>query len=150
MGQHIGKKYNIEIKSGGILNIYSLNYDQMCFVHDLISYYKLRIPESNNKIKYISLCGIKDLIIKKKSTNQTEVMKLLHVYYVDTDNKSSKCHIPEYNDPQRGHTHMFCTMKNSLLSSDLEAYGIIPSSDATIIHYNMNHFNWEIIQTSDI
>jgi hypothetical protein len=150
MGQHIGKKYNIKIKSGGILNIYSLDYDQMCFVHDLISYYKLRISESNNKMTYISLRGIKDLIINKKSVSQTEVMKLLHVYYVDTDNKSLKYQIPEYNDPQKGYTHMFCTMANSLLASDLEKYGIIPSSDSTIIHYNMDNFNWEIIQTSDI
>ena len=149
MGKYIGSKYNINIKSGGILNIYSLDYDQMCFVHNLISHYKTSIPETNNKIKYISLHGIKDLIISKKS-GQTEIMKLLHVYYVDTDNKSSKKDIPAFNNPQKGHTHMLCTMKYSSLSDDLEAFGIIPSSDATIIHYNMDNFNWELIQTSDI
>jgi hypothetical protein len=36
MGNNLGDRYNIKIENGGVLAIYSLNYDQMCFVHDLV------------------------------------------------------------------------------------------------------------------
>lgn len=157
MGQGMGKKYGIQIESGGILNLYSLDYDDMCFVQELVSLHKKQIPESNRSIKYISLKGIKDLIVTHKN-GSSSIMKLLHMFYINVDNASldrlndDQVEIEPiiYDKPMKGYTHMFCTLKGSELSKDLETFSILPSSTATIIHYNMKYFNWEIIQTCDI
>ena len=159
MGQHLGTKYNINIKSGGILNLYSLDYDKMTFVHNIVG---LRKSEScsldSNTFRYISLGGIKDLIVKKKdcnNNNDNKPLQLLHLCYIDADNihdniKRINKNMFKSEYPVKGFTHMFCTPAGSILSNDLEQFNIHPDSTATIIQYGMNDFNWEIIQTCDI
>lgn len=150
MGQHLGQRNGINIVTGGNLNIYSLSYKDMMFVHELIVLYKkTKFCKGSVNVRYISLKNIKDLIIKKKN-NVTHTMKLLHMHYLDNDNADQSIDGKYYNKPIKKHTHMFCTHSNSKLAKDLATFSINPTSTATIIHYNMNNYNWEMIQTCDI
>lgn len=149
MGKGMGQRYGIDIESGGTLYLYSLDYDQMCFVHDLVEWHKTSIRGVDKTISYVSLKGIKDLVITSNDES-TYVMKLLHVSYIDAKNTSSDTNGTSFSTPLIGYTHMFCTHKNSELVQDLKQFNILPSSTAQIIHYNMDQFDWEIIQTCDI
>ncbi|VBB18715.1 hypothetical protein YASMINEVIRUS_1247 [Yasminevirus sp. GU-2018] len=164
MGRHIGDKYNVNVQSGGILNIYSLNFEQMTFVHDLVVFSKASTcavdRRSDNiesiKIAYVSMTGTKDLIVKKRRTGEEAPLKLLHLYYVEADNisdtfrESRGSRVKFSFAPLKDHTHMFCTPSDSSLAQDLASFDVYPSSTATIIHHAMNDFNWELIQTCDI
>ena len=69
MAKHMGNKYGVNIEYGGTLNIYTVDYDSMCNLHNLICIHK------KQQIKYISLNGIKDLIIKNKKKNYKQYYK---------------------------------------------------------------------------
>lgn len=157
MGQHLGRKNNIDINSGGVLNIYLLDFTTMLYVHSLVLFLKGKSCSLNtSEIRYISLKDIKDLIVKNSETSNESSLDLLHLHYVDatninddiTTNVNDKLFKSDY--PVENHTHMFCTLSNSELATDLAHYDIYPSSTATIIHHDMNTFNWELIQTCDI
>jgi hypothetical protein len=153
MGQHMGNKNNITINSEGVLNIYSLNYDTMIFIHKLVIFLKGKSCSLNpTSFQYISLEGVKNLIIKNSSTGIESPLKLLHLHYIDADNVQNNIDqkLFKSDEPIKNHTHMFCTLNNSQLSIDLAKFNIHPSSTATIIHHDMDTFNWEIIQTCDI
>jgi hypothetical protein len=137
IAKHIGSHYNISINNAGILNIYSLPFEKIIIIDKIIKKYK-----SENKIGYFSLDGIKNLLIK--NNNNIEIMKLVHLCY----NKNNEENI--YYEPLVGYTHMFCTLKTSVLTKFLESCDIKPSATATIISYNMENFNWEFVQTCDI
>jgi hypothetical protein len=146
IGQHIGKKYGINVEHGGMLNIYSLDYETMKIIEDLVILYKSsKNNVRENKIKYVSLENVKDLIIKKPNGTMNK-MKLLHMMYLDAVTECGKIMCR----PIEGYQHMFCTKNNSILTDDLAKLNIFPMSTATIIQYDMDDFNWELIQTCDI
>ncbi len=148
MAKHMGKKFGINVESGTILNIYSLDFIKISSVEKLILSCKNKANNTNYKqMSYLSSEGIKDIIVKVNNT--TSNMNLLHLYYFSSDcenNNFSKY----YNKPLREYTHMFCTPIDSVLSQKLSEQNILPSSTATVLHYNMSNINWEFIQTCDI
>lgn len=153
MGKHLGHKYDININSGGMLNIYSLNYDSMMFVHNLVLFLKGKMCSlDKSAFRYISLKGIKDLIVKNNDTFIESPLDLLHLHYVDADNVNNDINQNLFRSvyPVKNHTHMFCTLNDNELALDLARFNIQPISTATIIHHDMYTFNWELIQTCDI
>lgn len=153
MGQHIGKKYGVNVQCGGVLNIYSLDYEQMKFAHELVVLTKAKTCSINkSRFVYISMRNIKDIIIKYQNGVEAP-LNLLHLHYIDAENISNTFANNNYDicvSPLKNHTHMFCTLYGSELANDLAIFDILPSSTATIIHHSMDNFNWELIQTCDI
>lgn len=95
-------------------------------------FYGISMNESDdtNKIKYVSLKGIKDLIIKYNNNN-TSVMNLLYMTYLHNDNDNANDNANDndskkyYYEPQKNHTHMFCTLENNILTYDLATFDIL-------------------------
>ena len=121
-----------KLKNAGILYIYSLNYEQMLTVHELLK-------KEKGEIGYLSLHGIKDVILK--STMQP--MKLLHVQW-----GKNKTYTTKY--PQPNYTHMFCLHEKNKIKKFLDKNNITTNVTATIMQYNMDDFDWDFILTSDI
>lgn len=128
---NILRKTSNIMKFGCILNIYSLSYEQIIVVKNIIEKCK------NKKLNFVSLNNTKDLILK--STNKP--INILHIEYCDST----------LSEPLKDFQHMFCTNENSDLSNILKTqYNILPISTATVMHYNMSDTDWEFIQTSHI
>ncbi len=150
MGQHLTTKNTfpkISIEKACVLNIYVLDYKQMVEIEETLAFYK-----NCAKIQYISLKGIKDLIVKNKTTeeeSECKAMDLLHATYGNDDEYKLQ-NGQFYSHPLQGYKHMFCTSETSLLAVKLKDLDIYPDSHATVIHYNMDNYNWEFIQTCDI
>ena len=121
-----------KLHNAGKLYIYSVNYNQMKYLHQVLEITK-------GKIAYLSLKGVKDIILQ----STLKPMKLLHVQW-GRNNK--------YNttQPQPGYTHMFCLHENDPLKKILDKYNIKTDTTATIVQYNMDNVDWSFILTSDI
>lgn len=119
-------------KNGGKLMIYSLDYEKFMSVMPIIS-------EHRGNISFLSLTGIKDLILK--STNKP--LPILHVQW-GKDNQT------ELINPIEGYTYMFCCLEGDKMYNELTDNNIITDISATIIHYNMDNCDWKFILTSEI
>lgn len=111
------------------LMIYSITYTKLLSIRNIIE--KHRGP-----ISFLSLENTKDLILK--STKKP--MKILHIQYNDTGLKNP---LPNY-------TYMFCCLYNDSLYKDLLKVDILTSTTASIIHHQMDDWDWRFILTSDI
>ncbi len=119
------------LESAGLLYIYSIDYNQMLTLEPIISQYR-------KGISYVSLEGTKDLILK----NDPNPMNILHLTY---DNNKSYIELPI-----AGYTYMFCCYEKDKLKSVLDEYGITTDVTATIVHANMENYNWQFIETHQI
>lgn len=122
--QLIKKMPIINIKDAGTLHIYSMNYDEIIIALPIIKKYR-------KKASFVSLKGIKDLILKSNN----EPLPLLHLEYHDNGLL-----------PQEGSTHMFCCHESDPMFKEFNESNIT----ATIVQYGMDNFDWDFIQTSEI
>lgn len=149
MGQQNFGKIKVNIQQACILNIYSFTYDQMCQFEKYITVAKQNV-NTTQKIRYLSLKNIKDIIIKKNNEQEEMKMPLLHLHYFisEYDDLSIGSY---YTKPQKNHTHMFCTVQGGVLARFLQSkHNILPDSNATVMHYNLQKTDWEFVQTCDI
>jgi len=117
-------------KTSGNLIIYMVDYNIMMSLHRILEQYQ-------GSISYLSLLGIKDLVLQ--STNKP--MKLLHLQHGKAYNRFHLSY------PVKNYKYMFCLHETHQLTVYLKPYVY---ASATIVHYNMNNFNWNHILTSDI
>ncbi len=120
-------------KKGPELLIYSLNAKEMTVAHKLLS-------ETYDKISYLSLAGIKDLIMKS-----TE--KALELYHVQYGPNAGHTDIVE---PIITGTHMFCCQIDSNLVALLAKENIVTVAKAQVFHFGMEKNNFDFVLTSDI
>ena len=120
----------MNFNTGGTLMIYSFDYDTLLKALPVIQKYR-------GPITFLSLRGIKDLVLK--STNKP--MELLHLQW---GNK------PGFSTPMDGYTYMFCCINTDIIYHELFSKRITTDISATIIHTNMNDYDWTFIMTSDI
>lgn len=118
----------LNFKDGPLLYIFSLDYNKMVRAKPIIEKHR-------GGFGLISLTGIKDLIMESTS----RPMPILHLDW----NKSN-------NQLINGYTYMFCCPENDPMLLDLGMTGIMTDITATIIHYNMDKFDWRIVMTSEI
>lgn len=132
----------LNFKHGGKLMIYSVDYNIIISILPIIKKYK------GNNIKFLSLYGKKDLILK--STNKP--MKLLHIYVDDLkDSPILKDKTDNYYvEPIKDYTYMFCCLYEGEMYKELLQNKITTEISATIIHKNMDNCDWNFILTSDI
>lgn len=124
----------INFKSNGNLLIFSLDYDSMVKAVPTIIRYR-------GNISFITLSGIKDLILK--STMKPK--KICHIQWAPCGQfVGCAC------EPQKDHDHMFCCPENDPMAHDLNSNGITTDITATIISANMGGCDWRFILTSDI
>ncbi len=117
--------------------------------------------ENSSSLSYLSLYGIKDLILK----SDNKPIKLYHVQWGNKNINENKKHNMESNaihtkiisDSQYLYDqyvhleqYMFCSPINDELTKALKHIGITTNITATIIHYNMDNCDWKFILTSDI
>ncbi len=127
----------MNLKSGGLLYIYSLDYKKMTIAKNIIKKHR-------GNISYLCLTGIKDLILK--STNKP--MNILHVNWSTGTGNDTNSHY--YQQPQENFTHMFCCPETDPMFYELCYNNITTDITATIIHSNMQKSDWKFILTSDI
>ena len=89
-------------------------------------------------IKFISLYGIKDIILKSSHT----AMPLFHAQYGSLADPIST------SEKEEG-LYMFCALENSALYNFLNMK-VKPSATASLLSYNMTGFDWSFILSSDI
>lgn len=131
-------KFNISFDT--ILNIYSLNREQLLSVMQLL-------VNTFGPLSVLSLRGIKDIVLT--STNAP-----MNLYHIQHGPNASLDSVPMDNiiksdmiDP----VFMFCCPVTSELTKQLNECGNITTNvTATIVHYNMEFFDWHNILTSEI
>lgn len=126
----------IKFDQGPKLYIYQINSKQLKHIAPMLN-------SVYGPISYVSLRGIKDLILK--STNQP--MKLLHINY---DNCGRSRYGEYFDTILVDYQYMFCCTANSEMKKYLDSIELYTKVTATIIHHNMNNFNWDFIQTHEI
>lgn len=122
----------LPITISGILQLYSLDADQMRAVEPLVI-------DHRGPVSYLSLGGIKDIVLE--STGQP--MPLLHVQF-------GPCAERGQPTPEPGSTHMFCARKGDPLARAMEQRGFEPSATATIVSSGMADSDFRFVLTSDI
>jgi len=138
------KIVNFAFKFSGLLYIYSVDYDKMKTLHDVIK-------EKRGSISYLSLYGIKDLILQ--STNKP--LNILHVQYntlKNNNNTKKEKNLDSYTylKPQKYCTHMFCCHENDELKTILDKLNIHTNVTASILQHGLNNCDWKFVQTSEI
>lgn len=126
---------NLGIVPNPVLFIYSVTKSQMT---QLEPYFKIAFGQ----ISYLSLIGIKDLIL----SSTQEKLNLYHVQHgpFGTDRGTSLPNLPD------SATVMFCLPKDSAFMEILNDYQIQTNVSATVISHGMDFFDWHWILTSDI
>ena len=120
----------------GKLYLYTVDYELMQLLHTVLN-------SNRGRIGYISLKGIKDLILK--STKNT--MPLLHVQWGKFGTFEGE---NTFDYPMEGYSHMFCLYETDPLKQMLDNLNIMTDVTATIVQYNMEDINWDFVLTSDI
>jgi hypothetical protein len=92
------------------------------------------------EIKFSSLAGIKDLVLK--STNKP--IPLLHMEWGKTQNGTF------FPAPQEGFLHMWCLKEHDPLLTDLFEMGITPKASGFIFHHRLGHIDWNELRTSEL
>lgn len=114
------------------LMIYSINYEELSMIQDIIIKYR-------GPISFLSLHNIKDLILKSTGKH----MPILHIQWGTHEQNSSL-------KPEPNYTYMFCCPEDDHLYHELNKMGITTNTTASIIHHNMEDYDWKFILTSDI
>lgn len=131
------KKYQwllpiVELKFQKLL-IYSLNYQEIIQILP-------KLEEKLGKIRYISLEGKKDLILK--SNNQK--IKLFHLDWGFCN------HSYPVREPLEDYQYMFCFLENNPIVKELDNLGISTNITAKLIHNCPDDFSFNFIRTSDL
>lgn len=122
-------------KKGPILNIYSLDFCSLKKISETIE-------ASNGPIRYISLQGIKDIILQSNGQR----MNLIHLDFPPYRNNAVNNVKPL--DPNA--VYMFCAIRGSLIHKLLQQEKIRVNATATIIHFGMDDWDWSFIKTYEI
>jgi hypothetical protein len=125
----------VPFKVADKLLIFSCDYNEIQRALPIISF-------NRGSICFVSLLGIKDLILK--STQKP--MKLLHLHWGEEKEKSGII----YPNPIKEYVHMFCCPASDPMALQLKNIGIRTDVTATILHYRMDQSDWKFILTSDI
>lgn len=142
----------VNFKYAGNILIYSVDYSTIQTIKQLLE-------EIKGKMHFVSLKGIKDLVILKKieSDNKNEFeenMKLLHVNFnKNENNKSENDTSIKYDDPIDGYTYMFCFHELDPIIKKLDLIDIKTDITASLIQCGMSDLNpedWDFIQSSEI
>ncbi len=113
------------------------------FTHEEIKRYRELIEKHKGPISFLSLLGIKDLILE--STKKP--MKLLHIQY---GHDLGGAHDALTKDAKEDHVHMLALTSGDPLKNEFDQLKIRSSSSATVIAHNMKIIKWDFIRTSDI
>lgn len=133
--ERLSKHMNfLNFKNAGNLYIYKVNYYQMLWMEPLLKTYF-------GRINYVSLEGIKDLILKDGNR-----MKILHV-----NKKMNQSETGIYfSHPIPDYDIMFCCHEDSELKHKLDEMNFRTDITASIIHANMDNYKWDFVQTDEI
>ena len=88
------------------------------------------LQEHRGPISYVSLQGIKDIILQSSQSEMT----LFHIQF-------GLCTQKGYANPIDGYIHMFCIPIGDPLVVILEKQDVYPSATATVIHHGMERWN---------
>ena len=88
------------------------------------------LQEHLGPISYVSLQGIKDIILQSSQS----AMLLFHIQF-------GLCTQKGYANPIDGYIHMFCIQIGDPLVVILEKQDVYPSATATVIHHGMERWN---------
>ena len=88
------------------------------------------LQEHRGPISYVSLQGIKDIILQSSQS----AMPLFHIQF-------GLCTQKGYANPIDGYIHMFCIPIGDPLVVILEKQDVYPSATATVIHHGMERWN---------
>lgn len=130
-----------KFENAGNLLIFSINGETMERIAPIIRRHK-------GEIQYVSLSGIKDILLRpKEATSETGApLNLIHVNLVKNGISSNIIHVHAIN---KNATYMFCFHEQDPICNEL---GITTNVSATILHIGM-HLSpqqWDFIQTSEI
>lgn len=141
---HICKLTNkfpfLKFKYGGKLVIYRVGYHTLQKIVPLIV--KFRGP-----IRYTSLRGCKDLILKRSN----QPMKLLHLQWAHLS-KPDRYTVFDLKtlEDYKLYEYMFCVPLRDPLISELLKLGVFSDITATVVHRGMDRCDWKFVMTSDI
>lgn len=128
---------NINFKYGGNLYIYSLTFDQLQKALPILTtYYNIGI---------VSLNGVKDLILK----STCEKMDILHLQFNKSNNKPIKSFLKLKLEFDK-YKYMFCFYETNNIINKLNQIDINTDVTASLIHNNMDNYNWNLISTDEI
>jgi hypothetical protein len=98
------------------------------------------LPLFGQPAHFVSVRGIKDLVLE--STGKP--LPLLHVSLREKRDRVL------FDEPQAGHTHMWCAPRGSALQARCAAAGFVPTASATVMYHRMRNFDGSWIETSEI
>jgi hypothetical protein len=122
-------------KNGPIINIYSLDFYSLKKISD-------RLEAINGPIRYISLQGVKDIVLQSNGQR----MNLIHLDFPPYRNDA----VNHVKPPDPNAVYMFCTIQGSLTHKLLQQEKITINATATIIHFGMDDWDWSFIRTYEI
>lgn len=127
----------LKFKADIRLMIYSIDYDTLISIHDILTKHR-------GDISYLSLLNTKDLILQSTGLP----MPLLHVQWTNDSNNDDIKITTVY--PLKDYVYMFCVPMNDPLYVELTEIGVTTNTTAQIIYHNMDNCDWKFILTSDI
>lgn len=131
----------LNFKNAGNLNIYKVSYQQILWLEPLLEEYI-------GKIYYVSLDGVKDLTLNDTSSSK---MKILHVSRKKSEASGFVSVIGQgYDRPIFGYDIMFSCHEDDKLRYALDKVNITTDISASIIHANMDAYDWSLIETHEI
>jgi hypothetical protein len=122
------------------LKIYSLTKDKM-FKAEAI------LKKFFNKISYATNSGKKDLIMVNDEQNDS-ADKRLNLYHLQHGQFGTKGHCLGILEPHA--VIMFCVPEDTNICKELTKNGINTDITASVIYWNIQHFDWLNILTSEI
>jgi hypothetical protein len=121
----------IPIGYAGQLNFYSFDLDEAASVQK-------DLEAELGKISYLSLRGVKDLIMKSTASP----LPLFHIQHGATATDGSE-------SPSENGTYMICAFENDSLDNMLKSRFPV-SATASILAHRLKPRDWNFILTSDI
>lgn len=115
------------------LEIFSCSYEELSHFLPIINEYR-------GETSYLSLEGIKDIILQK-----TGKLPLIHLQFGPLKDESSSI-----VNPIQGYKYMWCAPVKDPLREALIASGCAPTASATIFSFRMKNNDWSWVLTSDI
>lgn len=125
------KFFWLPFQASGKILFWSLNEEEMSRVLPLVERHR-------GKVSFLSLNGIKDIILK--STGKP--LKLLHAQF-------GPMAVHGNAKPEPKATHMFCALESDPLAQEVQKI-FTHSATATIISHRMKDNDWKWVLTSDI
>ena len=125
------KTFKYHFKSDKTINIYSLNLDNSSKIRELLE-------EEIGTLSTRSTRGTKDIILQSTQSK----LPLYHVCFNKKENKNFEI--------DKNGIYMFCLLSDHSLNKKLEKLGVEINSKATILQRNMDDYNFDFINTSEI